>query len=155
MNGNAELYARYRAAYLKSESEDQKSTILYAMYFRDPAIVGEHLDFAISEAVPAGDAVSALSNFAYVLDDHAPVYAWLEKNLDALQAKVPEYMSPLLPLVMQSACDAHNLSLLKDFYGRRGEVYAASLTKAVETIEDCIGRKAREGAALEAFLAAY
>jgi len=155
LNGNAELYARYREAYLKSDSEDQKSTILYAMYFRDPAIVREHLDFAITEAVPAGDAVSALSNFAYVLDDHAPLYAWLEKNLDALQAKIPEFITPLLPLGMQSVCDAHNLALLKEFFGPRGEVYAASLTKAVETIEDCIAKKAREGAGLEAFLAAY
>ena len=155
LNGNAELYARYREAYLKSDSENQKSTILQAVYFRDPAIVRKHLDFSITEAVPAGDAVSALSSFAFVLDDHAPLYEWLEKNLEAFQAKMPEFYTPLLPLVMQSACSANNLALLKGFFGPRGEVYAASLTKATETIEDCIARKAREGASLEAFLAPY
>jgi alanyl aminopeptidase len=153
LHGGAALYRQYRDTYLNSASEDQKNNILNAMYFTDPAIVREQLDFVLSDAVQAGDTGTALFTYAYLLDDHTPLYAWLEQNLDALQARLPAVRIPLLPLYLGGSCSARNLALMEEFFGPKGEVYAASLAKATETMEDCIGRKAREGEGLKSYLA--
>ncbi|MDH3893190.1 MAG: M1 family metallopeptidase [Chromatiales bacterium] len=152
LHGDAKLYQRYITSYRSSKSEDQKSTLLSSMYFRDSELVRQRLNFFITDAVPAGDATLGLAGAAFILQDHAPIYAWLEENLAALEAKLPSYVPPLLPLGMQNACNDANLALLREFFEPRGEKYAASLEKATETIEDCIRKKAREGEGLRAFL---
>ena len=149
----AARYAQYRKAYLASGSPDQRSSILAAMYFDDPAVVRRHLDFSLTDAVQAGDALSALSFFGYVLDDHAVLYEWLDDNLDKLIAKAPSVYQPLLPELMNDACTPDNLAMLRSFFAGRGEIYARSLAKTEESVQACIDRRERHMDDFEAFLA--
>jgi aminopeptidase N len=152
LNDDGGRYEQYQRAYLSSGSADQKSNILSAIYFDDPDVVRRHLDFSISASVPSGDAVKGLGFSAYILEDHSVLYAWLEENLDALQEKIPEFRRPLLPQIIGDTCNARNLAMLEEFFGKRGGLYSSSLGKAVETAESCIDRRKRHASDLEQFL---
>ncbi|MDH4108757.1 MAG: M1 family metallopeptidase [Gammaproteobacteria bacterium] len=149
------LYPRYRQAYLESKSEDQKSNILTSIYFHDPDVIREHLDFTISPAVPAGDAPAGFALYASLLDDHAVLYEWLGENFDAFLGKIPAYYHGLLPQLASGGCNATTLGQLKAFFGTRGEQYALALGRAAEAIENCMGRREREREGLQQFLAQY
>ena len=156
LNDDGGRYDDYQAAYLESASQDQRTTILSSIYFANPKVVARHLDFSISADVAAGDAPFALNFYSGILDDHAPLYRWLDANLDAFLAKIPSYYHPLVPqIVGGSACSGANLELLEEFFAGRGDVYGTSLAKAVESAETCIGRRDRHAAALAEFLAQF
>ncbi len=155
MNDDGAKYKQYREAYLGSTSETQKSGILSAIYFNNPKVVQQHLDFSISPAVPAGDAAKGVAMYGAVLDNQAALYDWLEKNLDAFEAKIPAYYHARLPELAAGSCSAANLQLLEEFFGPRGEKYAESLERAVETEESCIERRERHAADLQKFLESY
>ena len=149
------LYPRYRQAYLESKSEDQKSNILSSIYFSDPDVIREHLDFSISPAVPAGDAVVGIALYATLLDDQTVLYEWLAENLDAFLAKIPAYYHGLMPQMASGGCNRTTLAQMQDFFGSRGEQYALALSRAKESIENCMNRREREREGLEQFLSQY
>lgn len=155
MNDDGSRYEQYRDAYLESTNETQKSSILSAVYFDNPDVVMQHLYFSISPAVPAGDAARAINSFGFVLEDQSILFDWLEENLDALLAKLPSFYESVLPQVFDGPCDAANLQLFQDFFGPRGDVYAESLERVVETAQACIDRRERNADDLQKFLKPY
>jgi alanyl aminopeptidase len=155
LNDDGSGYEQYQNAYLNSKSEDQKSNILSAMYFDNPDVVLRNLDFSISADVPAGDATASLGAATYVLGDHTIVFEWLGENLDKFEAKIPGFLHSLMPQVIGSTCSADNLAMLQEFFGARGDKYAASLAKVVETSEACIARIRRDAGDLQQFLKQY
>jgi alanyl aminopeptidase len=155
LNDDGGRYKKYVSTYLESTSADQQSTILASTYFRDLETVNAHLDFVISDAVPAGDGISGLRYYSAILSDHTVIYEWLEENIDALEAKIPSYLHAVLPQILSDGCNDTNRSLMIGFFGDRGEKYAVSLGKATETFDTCIARRKRDGDALMEFLAQY
>lgn len=148
------LYDRYRRAYTASKSQDQRTNILSAIYFNNADIARKHLDFTLTEDVAAGDAVTGLNFYTSILDDTSVLYEWLDENIDAFKAKLPSYYAPALPqIVGGTACSSDELNQLKMFFAERDEIYASSLSKAVESAEACIDRRTRHGTALAEFLA--
>jgi len=152
--GGPKEYEAYRKAYLGASSETMKSAVLGSMYFSDPEVISENLDWFMTEAVPAGDAIYGIYLASDVLEDNTQVFQWLEKNLDALVAKSPPVRRPYFP-ALTAACDQQAMQRLVAFYEPRDEVYKPYLAKSVESIENCLARKQREGAALEQFLERY
>jgi hypothetical protein len=125
------------------------------MYFDDPEVVIRHLDFSISSAVQAGNAALGIRRFAYVLEDHSILYEWLDENLDAMIEKLPEGAGPAFPQIIGNTCSAENLEMMKKFFNDRGDMFTASLGRAVETAETCINRKDRYAKDLQTFLQPY
>ena len=154
-HGDRKEYEAYRKAYKNSQSPGVKSNLLSSMYFTDPGIVREHLDWSLTDAVPAGEASWGLYMASYALDDYGILYEWLDENLDALLKKLPPVRHHYLPVATASTCNQANLDMLVAFYTPRGDIYQAYLAKSVENIENCIARKQRESAALESFLQRY
>ena len=126
-----------------------------SIYFDKPTVIRSHLDFSISDAVPAGDTRTGLYFYATILDDHAILYSWLDQNLEAFLGKIPSVYHQSLPQLFQTSCNSHNQGLMNGFFEGRGYLYASALAKANETMESCIGRRARESDALDRFLAQY
>jgi hypothetical protein len=122
------------------------------MYFDRPEVVLGHLEFSLSGEVQAGDSLTAMNSFVYLLDDHSLLYEWLDENFDRVIAKAPSYYQPRMPQVMAGSCDQRNLDRLKAFFKDRGKLYATSLEKAVEGEEACIARKTRHMESLNRFL---
>lgn len=152
LNDDGGRYEQYIKAYLRSESESQKTNILGSTYFSNGDVIQKHLDFSISAAVPAGDAPKGIVAYAHLLESHASLYAWLEANLDAYEAKITADYRPHLPQLMAGKCSDENLALMQEFFSDRGEIYAVSLGKAVEQLQTCIELKRRESAAMLEYL---
>ncbi|MDH3401826.1 MAG: M1 family metallopeptidase, partial [Chromatiales bacterium] len=152
--GGRKEFEAYRKAYLGASSETMKSALLGSMYFSDPEVINESLDWFITDAVPAGDAIYGIYLASDVLEDNSLVFQWLEKNLDRLVAKSPPVRRPYFP-AFTASCDQQAMERLVAFYEPRDEVYKPYLAKSVESIENCLARKQREGAALEQFLERY
>ncbi len=155
LNDDGGRYKSYIDAFLSSTSVDQQSTILGAVYFKDPETINAHLDFSISDAVPSGDALNGLTYYSAILSDHTILYEWLDDNFDALETKIPSYIHAYLPQVLATGCNNSIRSLAIEFFEGRGEKYEVSLGKAVESIDTCIARRERDGDALMEFLAQY
>lgn len=152
MYDDGEMYDGYIDAYRKAENAAQRSVVLQSIYFDDPEVIADHLDFSLGDEVASGDAATGLGLYAAVLDDNSPVYAWLEDNLDAFKAKIPSYYHPVLPQVLGGGCSEASLSRLEGFFADRGDAYASSLGKAVEAASACIERRNRHLEDLERFL---
>ena len=153
LSDDGALYERYRKTYLDSRSQDQRTNILSSIYFQDNDVALRHLDFSLTDDVAAGDAFIGLNFYAAILDDTSVLYSWLDDNVDAFLAKLPSYYAPALPQIIGGGvCSNEDLRQLKDFFAGRGEVYASSLSKAVESAEACIDRRSRHSAALAEFL---
>ncbi len=152
--GGRKEYEAYRKAYLGTSSETMKSALLGSMYFSDPEVIRENLDWFMTDAVPSGDAIYGIYLASDVLEDNSLVFQWLEKNLDVLIAKSPPVRRPYFP-AFTASCDQQAMERLVAFYEPREEIYKPYLAKSVESIENCLARKQREGAALEQFLERY
>lgn len=155
LNDDGTKYAQYKKAYLNSTDETQKSSILSAIYFDNPDVVQQHLDFSISAAVPAGDAPNGARLFGGILEDQSALYAWLEENLEAFEAKIPAFHHARLPELVGGNCSRDNLRLLQELFESLDDKYAASLERAVETAESCIDRRERHASDLQEFLKPY
>lgn len=153
LHDDGRLYDEYIQTYLESGAADQKSNILTAIYFVDPDIVIRHLDFSLSDDVQAGNALTGLSFFAYILEDHSILYEWLDENIDRLVAKIPAVYQVFLPQVLAGSCERRNLDFMTNFFDDRGEVYAVNLEKAIESEKTCIARKGKHIAGFNEFLA--
>ncbi|MGI9200236.1 MAG: M1 family metallopeptidase [Woeseiaceae bacterium] len=155
LNDDGGFYEKYLDAYRHSDDLAQRVAILRATYFKNPDIVNQFLDFSISDEVKAGDAGSALYYYARLLEDHTILYAWLEENLDALLARVPENSHQGLPGTMNGRCNEKNLAMMKAFFTDRDEMYDSSLGRQVEDIRACIDDAEYNRAPLMDFLAQY
>jgi alanyl aminopeptidase len=155
INDTGELYEDYVEAYLDSSDVGQRTNILRAIYFQDPDVIRKALDFSISDAVTAGDAARVLQFYADLLDDHALLYDWLEKNLKAFEEKIPANNIQELPRIMTGRCSDKNLALMQAFFADRGDKYEASLARQLETVGSCINTRDYNSAAFADFLAGY
>jgi len=147
------LYEDYLDAYRKRADASQKTAILSAIYFDDADVVNRHLDFLLTDEVPAGDVARGLSLYSTVLKDNTPVFDWLENNLDALMAKMPAYYHVSLPQIVGGGCSEAALARLNDFFDERDEQFQATLAKANEASSACIQRKQQHIGDLQKFLA--
>ncbi|MDX1482265.1 MAG: ERAP1-like C-terminal domain-containing protein, partial [Woeseiaceae bacterium] len=154
MHDDGGLYDDYIAAYRKAGTAAQRSAVLQSVYFDDPDIVRQHLDFLLTAEVAAGDALQSVSLYATTLADNSAVYAWLDENLDALMAKIPDYYHPQLPQAFGGGCSEAGLERLNRFFADR-DGFAASLGRANEAARACIAASQRYRPALENFLARY
>ena len=148
------LYDDYIAAYRKAGTATERSAVLQSVYFDEPKIIREHLDFLLTADVAAGDVLQSVSLYATVLDDNSAVFAWLDENLDALMAKSPAYYHPQLPQAFGGGCGETSLQRLNRFFEDR-EGFSASLGRANEAARACIAAKERYRPALESFLDRY
>ena len=155
LNDDGDRYEKYVDAFLESTDGRQKTNIFRSLVFKDPAIVIKALDFSISDAVMAGDASYTLGTYPTILEDHTILYEWLEKNLNAFEAKIPSSEHQDLPQMMAGICNDKNLTLMREFFNDRDPKYKVSFDSQVENVSTCIARRERDGAALMEFLAQY
>jgi len=150
-----EYYDDYMTAYQNTSDLGTRVTILRAIYFKNPDVIKQALDFSISDQVLAGHAEYALGYYPTILDDHEQIYAWMEDNVDAYQAKIPESSRQGLPTTLAGRCSEKNLAMLEEFFEGRDEVYQASLSRQVESLRACLDSVQYNETALAEFLSRY
>jgi len=154
--GDRALYDRYLAAERKAATPDDQYLFLRALgTFRNPALFGHALDWAIGDEVRNQDAGPLIyyTITASLASGREVGWEWIEKNWTAIRQKIPEQM---LGDVLNSAaalCDRESLAGAKAFM-EANPVASAERRNAqtLEKIGQCVALKEIQSARLREWL---
>ncbi|NDV90585.1 M1 family peptidase [Alteromonas sp. 345S023] len=143
-HGNPEMFDNIIAAYKQAELPNVKQTLLYSMRYSDTETVNKMLDIALTDLVTPANTLYMVVSVARNLDDQTALYAWMDKNLDALISKMPEYHVSRMPEFVSRTCDTANFKRAEDFYAPIKDKYegmARSYTIMVDSTQQCLRLK--------------
>ncbi len=143
-NEKSGWFARFEKAYANTNDANVQGMIRSAMQFSNETEVAKTLDFALTEGVGPADVSSILRVATRSLEKHDVLYQWLEKNVDKVIAKMPDFHTVRLPLLTSSSCSRHNIDLAKAFYQDRVSQYEGmprTFNIAISNSEQCLSLK--------------
>lgn len=150
--GDSALVKQYFDTYLRTNNASLKSNIMGAMYFTDQKSIEYVLNQMLNKEIPAGDKAGPLSGTFYINKDQSFHYKWFEENFDELVKSIPQIYHGYLPFILAPGCQAENIERLRKLFKNKGDVYSASLDKALEAESNCLALTQREAASFERFL---
>lgn len=163
VDGDRNLYERYRVAALASKDPREQETLISAMgSFRDPEVVrlamGETLkpDFDLRISIDllfAGGSVTATRGMPL---------EFVKTHFDELIAKAPSFgdmdFGALLLFVAATGCSAAEEADAKAYFGPRVDKLTGgprNLAQMLESIHSCAAQKAKQQDSLRAFYSKY
>ena len=156
MKGDRALFDRYRQELENAKTPAARSRYLSALgEFRDPAIQDEALRYVAGGQVRANE----IRTIPYGIRSQSDrgrdrVFAWMRAHYTQLTAKMPEAFQASLP-GYASGCQAERIAIAKQFFSDPAHQVPGTekeLGQTVEEVEDCVGLRGREGAAVAAYL---
>ncbi|AMJ87208.1 MULTISPECIES: M1 family metallopeptidase [Alteromonas] len=153
-----ELYETLVAAFKKAQLPNVKRTLLYSMRYTDEATVNKMLDLALTDDITPANTLYMLVRVSRNLELKTVLYKWLNSNLDALIAKMPDYHVSRMPEFVSTTCSAENLDMAKAFYEPikdKHEGMARSFDIMLDESKQCLRLKATYQEDFNKFLAKY
>ena len=124
--------------------------------FGDATVLRQSLDLSLTPAVRLQDALRLVYSAWSHPMRRVAVTGWVHEHFDGLRARLPGEAIGYLGGIVSGACTAEELSAERTFFEPRlAHVEGATrgLQEAVDTAEQCIAFRAREGARLHQYLA--
>ena len=152
------LYDTLVAAFKKAQLPNVKSTLLYSMRYTDEETANKMLDLALTDDITPANTLYMLVRVSRNLELKAPLYKWLDKNLDAIMAKMPDYHVSRMPEFVSTTCSAENIDMAKAFYTPikdEHEGMARSFDIMLDESNQCLRLKATYQKDFNKFLAKY
>lgn len=152
-NGNADLFEAYVAEYESATVPIEKATYLKALSgFRDPALMRQALDYAISDAVPPHQFGAIPYSLTDTDQNRRLVFNWLKANDPTIQEKIPEQSRSYLPWLFcgqspELLADAETF-LLTDGRASQGMEIEFKKADAVVSLNDRLRKKELENITL-------
>ncbi|CAD5270090.1 Aminopeptidase [Alteromonas sp. 38] len=153
-----DLYDTLVAAFKEAQLPNVKRTLLYSMRYTDEATVNKMLDLALTDDITPANTLYMLVRVSRNLELKTVLYKWLNKNLDALIAKMPDYHVSRMPEFVSTTCSAENLDMAKTFYEPikdEHEGMARSFDIMLDESNQCLRLKATYQEDFNKFLAKY
>lgn len=153
-----DLYDTLVAAFKEAQLPNVKRTLLYSMRYADEATVNKMLDLALTDDITPANTLYMLVRVSRNLELKTVLYKWLNKNLDALIAKMPDYHVSRMPEFVSTTCSAENLEMAKTFYEPikdEHEGMARSFDIMLDESNQCLRLKATYQEDFNKFLAKY
>jgi alanyl aminopeptidase len=116
------------------------------------------LDLALTDDITPANTLYMLVRVSRNLELKTALYKWLDKNLDALIAKMPDYHISRMPEFVSTTCSAENLDMAKAFYTPikdKHEGMARSFDIMLDESNQCLRLKATYQEDFNKFLAKY
>lgn len=117
------LYDTLVSAFKKAQLPNVKRTLLYSMRYTDEATVNKMLDLALTDDITPANTLYMLVRVSRNLELKTVLYKWLDNNLEALIAKMPDYHVSRMPEFVSTTCSAENLAMAVKFYTPIKEKY--------------------------------
>ncbi|MBQ4830550.1 M1 family metallopeptidase [Alteromonas sp. MMG017] len=152
------LYETLVAAFKKAQLPNVKRTLLYSMRYTDEATVNKMLDLALTDDITPANTLYMLVRVSRNLELKTALYKWLNSNLDALIAKMPDYHVSRMPEFVSTTCSAENVEMAKAFYEPikdKHEGMARSFDIMLDESKQCLRLKATYQEDFNKFLAKY
>ena len=156
--GEEDLYDTLVAAFKEAQLPNVKRTLLYSMRYTDEATANKMLDLALTDDITPANTLYMLVRVSRNLELKTALYKWLDKNLDALIAKMPDYHVSRMPEFVSTSCSAENLDMAKAFYEPTKDKYegmARSFDIMLDESNQCLRLKATYQEDFNKFLAKY
>ena len=156
--GEEDLYDTLVAAFKEAQLPNVKRTLLYSMRYTDEATANKMLDLALTDDITPANTLYMLVRVSRNLELKTALYKWLDKNLDALIAKMPDYHVSRMPEFVSTSCSAENLDMAKAFYEPIKDKYegmARSFDIMLDESNQCLRLKATYQKDFNKFLAKY
>lgn len=153
-----DLYDTLVAAFKEAQLPNVKRTLLYSMRYTDEATANKMLDLALTDDITPANTLYMLVRVSRNLELKTALYKWLDKNLDALIVKMPDYHVSRMPEFVSTTCSAENLDMAKAFYTPikdKHEGMARSFDIMLDESNQCLRLKATYQEDFNKFLAKY
>ncbi len=131
--------------------EDRRAILAAMGSFADAALLRRALDWTLTERVRLQDAYALYDSAAEWPASRPVLIAWIRANLSGLTDKLPDFAIVRLAEVLGTICDGAERAEAAAFFGeelRDVEGADRPFMQALETADNCIDLRAREGARL-------
>ncbi len=155
MNGNEALYNTYRQQFETTEIPTDRRRYLAALgSFQDAAIREQALAYSLEGPLRPQELFAIGQAVASSAEGRDRLFEWMTENYDTILSKVPPMFASFMP-VFAGGCSAERLATAQAFFGdpaRATDAASKQLAKVSEQVNDCVGLREREGAAVAAYL---
>jgi hypothetical protein len=145
--GDARLFDQYRDGFAAATSPNDRLRYIQALgSFRDPDVVADVLDYAMSGPLQTIELTEVLRRLTAWDDNRAILLRWLMENDAQLRERLPESTMARIPDSL-TRCSTEHLQTIIDFYGAT-ERSVAGIESELEDSEaevlECAAFRARE-----------
>jgi alanyl aminopeptidase len=153
--GDRARFDDYRRRFESATVPAERTRYLTALAgFRDPALADEALRYTMSG--PLRPQELFVVPFTQALDPgrEDAVFHFMMDHYDAFAARVPPMFLGFMPRIA-AGCDEENLRIAEGFFAdprHQGPAWEQELARTAEEVRDCAGLRAREQAAVAAYL---
>ena len=150
------LLEKLHAAAKAETDRNERQRLLVAMgAVRDPELAQQNFALFLSDEFDAREALPLLSGAGDDPHTREALWEFVQKNWDAIVARLPKDSAPRLPFLGAGSCDEERAAALGEFFRPRLKEHAGmdrALAQAMEEVRQCAAFKAKQGPALAAYL---
>ena len=156
IDGDALLFDKLHAAAKAEPGRVERQRILDALgSFRNPELAQKAFALFLSDEFDPQEAATLVWGAADDPRTREAAIAFVEKNFDAIAARLPHDYPSKLPFIGEAACDEEHAAALGQFFRPRAGQYpgtARNLALAMESIRQCAAFREKEVPGLVQYL---
>ncbi len=158
LDADALLLEKLHSAALAETDRSERQRLLGAMgAVRDPELAQKNFALFLTDAFDSREAMALLSGAADDPRTLDALWAFLQKNWDAVVARLSTEAPARLPFLAAGFCDEEHAAAVGDFFRSKAKDHAGmdrAVAQSVEEVRQCAAFKAKQGPALAAYLKA-
>lgn len=153
-NGDAVFYDKVLAASKDSSDPGQQSDALRTLaHFTNPALVTRTLDYAVSGEVRNQDSWIVLAILINDRETRDQTWTYIEQNWDKVHAQFTTNSGVRVVAATGSFCSVNQRDEVKNFFAtHKVDASERTLSKAIDSINDCIQLRATQEPSLHQWL---
>ena len=155
LGGDRALFDEYRRRAEAATTPAERNRYLGALgYFRDPVLVEEALRYTLEGRLRPQELFTIPSGVGTSVAADGRTYRFFTENFDVIQKKMPPMYMAFMPRVA-AGCAEERVAAARTFFAdpkRAAPGMEKEMAKVAEMVKDCAALRAREGAAVTAYL---
>ena len=155
IRGNAALFDEYQKRFEAAQAPTDRDPLLNALgAFQDPGLRERALAYALSPQVRPHEVFEIPQRMAETPAYQQQVFDWTLAHYDEIVKKIPAVYVPFMPYA-GGGCHEGRMLRAKEFFSMPEHSPAGTdveLARMLESVNDCLGLRKREGAAVARYL---
>ncbi|MFQ5599848.1 MAG: M1 family aminopeptidase [Candidatus Krumholzibacteriia bacterium] len=155
IRGDRALYEEYRQRFESAQVPADRNRYLGALgNFRDPQIMDTALGYALEGPLRPNELFRIPGGMMSNPRSRDFVFHWILEKYDDIAERVPPMFMGFMPFIA-GGCSAERLAAAQEFFalpGHQAPGTETNLAKITDQVQDCVGLREREGAAVAAYL---
>ena len=155
LKGDRALFDEYRRRVEAATVPADRARYLGALgYFREPAIVEDALRYTLEGKLRPQEMFTIPTGMGTAVGSEARAYRFFTENYGVIQQKLPPMFLAFMPRIA-SGCNEERVVAARTFFADPTRAVAGmekEMVQVAELVKDCASLRAREGAAVAAYL---